>query len=93
MLRDRCGSNYCLFRDVVTRRDHMTRVFCDRTLPRNERIVHVELLVLSDKIVADKFWNIIKEIHNISFDLESWTYAIFESEFELVCLIAKCCVI
>ena len=71
----------------------MTRVFCDRSLLRNERIVHVELLVLSDKIVADKFWNIIKEIHNISFDLESWTYAIFESEFELVCLIAKCCVI
>jgi len=55
MLRNRCGSNYCLFRDVVTRRDHMTRVFCDRSLLRNERIVHVELLVLSDKIVADKF--------------------------------------
>ena len=28
----------------------------------------------------------------ISFENESWTYAIFESESELICLIAKCCV-
>ena len=45
MLRNRCGSDYRLFRDVVMRRDHMTGVFCDRSLLRNERIVHVELLV------------------------------------------------
>ena len=28
----------------------------------------------------------------ISFEKESWTQAIFESEFGLICLIAKCCV-
>ena len=28
----------------------------------------------------------------ISFEKECWTYAIFESESELICLIAKCCV-
>ena len=66
MLRNRCGSNYCLFRDVVTRRDHMTR-FSWQELLRNERIVHVELLVLSDKIVADKFGISLKEFTTKAF--------------------------
>ena len=42
----------------------MTGVFFE-----NERIVHVELLVLSDKIVADKFWNIIHKQANKLFGL------------------------
>jgi len=35
---------------------------------------------------------VILNCDEISFDLESVTWAIFESEFQLICLIAKCCV-
>ena len=44
----------------------MTGFFRDKSFLRNERIVHVEHLVLSDKNEVDKFWNTIKAIHNTS---------------------------
>ena len=60
MLRNRCGSNYYLFRDAVTRRDHMTRVFVTGASSKRENSTR-GAFSLSDKIVADKFRISLKE--------------------------------
>ena len=66
MLRNRCGSNYCLFRDVVTRRDHMKRVFVTGASSKRENSTH-GAFSLSDKIVADKFRISLKEFTTKAF--------------------------